>query len=97
MLSTGLRLALPIIAVLMMVDISLALIGRVNAQLQLMTIAFPVKMMVGLSMLGLADAGDANLLRGTFAGTLAPPRLYSVIKSLWRTRVKRPNSQHSSA
>jgi len=52
MFSTGLRLALPIIAILVMVDISLALLGRVNAQLQLLTIAFPIKMMIGLAMLG---------------------------------------------
>lgn len=52
MISTGLRLALPMIAILIMVDISLALLGRVNAQLQLVTIAFPVKMMVGLALLG---------------------------------------------
>jgi len=37
-------------AVLLLVDISLALLGRVNAQLQLLTIAFPVKMMVGLAI-----------------------------------------------
>jgi flagellar biosynthesis protein FliR len=52
MFSTGLRLALPIVAVLVMIDISLALLGRVNAQLQLVTIAFPVKMIVGLALLG---------------------------------------------
>jgi flagellar biosynthetic protein FliR len=52
MFSTGLRLALPIIAILVMVDISLALLGRVNAQLHLITIAFPVKMMIGLAVLG---------------------------------------------
>ena len=52
MFSTGVRLALPVIAVLAMVDISLALLGRVNAQLQLLTIAFPVKMMVALMIFG---------------------------------------------
>jgi flagellar biosynthetic protein FliR len=52
MFSTGFRLALPVIAVLTMVDISLALLGRVNAQLQLLTIAFPVKMIVALMLLG---------------------------------------------
>jgi flagellar biosynthetic protein FliR len=52
MISTGLRLAFPLIAILIMVDISLALLGRVNAQLHLISIAFPVKMMVGLAMLG---------------------------------------------
>jgi flagellar biosynthetic protein FliR len=52
MFTTGLRLALPMIAILVMVDISLALLGRVNSQLQLLMIAFPVKMMIALAMLG---------------------------------------------
>ena len=43
MISTGFRLALPVIAILMMVDISLALLGRINAQLHLATVAFPSK------------------------------------------------------
>jgi len=51
MIGTGLRLALPMIAILAMVDISLALLGRVNAQLHLITIAFPIKMMIGLTLL----------------------------------------------
>ena len=41
MLALALRLALPMIALLAMVDISLGLLGRVNAQLQLLTLAFP--------------------------------------------------------
>ena len=49
--STGLRLALPVMAVMIMVDISLALLGRVNAQLHLITISFPVKIIVGLGLL----------------------------------------------
>jgi flagellar biosynthetic protein FliR len=52
MFSTGVRLAMPVIAVLVMVDISLALLGRVNAQLQLLTIAFPIKMMLALTVFG---------------------------------------------
>ena len=52
MFATGLRLALPLITVLVMVDISLALLGRVNAQLQLLHLAFPIKMMLGLAVLG---------------------------------------------
>lgn len=51
MISTGLRLALPMIAILVMVDVSLALLGRVNSQLQLLMIAFPVKMLIGLGLL----------------------------------------------
>jgi len=34
-----------------MIDISLALLGRVNAQLHLLTLAMPAKMLVGLAML----------------------------------------------
>lgn len=49
--STGLRLVLPILALLVMVDLSLALLGRLNAQMQLITLAFPVKMMVAVALL----------------------------------------------
>jgi flagellar biosynthetic protein FliR len=52
MFSTGLRLALPIIAVMIMIDISIALLGRVNAQLHLTVVAFPVKMLIFLTLLG---------------------------------------------
>ena len=50
--STGLRLALPVIAVMVMIDISLALLGRVNAQLHLTIVAFPVKMLMFLTLVG---------------------------------------------
>ncbi len=49
----GLRLALPIVALLGMVDLSLALLGRINSQLQLITLAFPIKMLSALALLGI--------------------------------------------
>jgi flagellar biosynthetic protein FliR len=49
--STGLRLVLPVVALLVMVDISLALLARLNSQLQLITLAFPIKMLVSLALL----------------------------------------------
>jgi flagellar biosynthetic protein FliR len=49
--SVGARLALPVVALLIMIDVALALLGRLNAQLQLLTLAFPVKMLVALLML----------------------------------------------
>ena len=49
--STGFRLAMPVLALLVMVDVALALLGRLNAQLQLLTLAFPVKMLVAVLML----------------------------------------------
>ncbi len=49
--SIGMRLALPAVALLGMLDLSLALLGRVNSQLQLITLAFPVKMLAALVLL----------------------------------------------
>ena len=51
MFSVGLRLALPVVALLVMVDVSLALLGRINAQLQLLSLAFPAKMLLTLLIL----------------------------------------------
>jgi len=51
MFSVGLRLALPVMALLVLVDLSLALLGRLNAQLQLLTMALPAKLMASLFLL----------------------------------------------
>jgi flagellar biosynthetic protein FliR len=47
----GLGLVLPILALLVMIDLALALLGRLNAQLQVLTLGFPVKMAVSLVVL----------------------------------------------
>jgi flagellar biosynthetic protein FliR len=49
--STGLRLAFPVLALLIMVDIALALLGRINSHLQLLSLAFPIKMLAALAMM----------------------------------------------
>ena len=49
--ATGVRLALPVVALLVMVDVALALVGRLNAQLQLLSLAFPAKMLTALLVL----------------------------------------------
>ena len=49
--TVGLRLALPVIALLLLVDISLALLARINSQLQMLSLAFPAKMLAGLLVL----------------------------------------------
>jgi flagellar biosynthetic protein FliR len=51
LLSIGVRLALPVVAVLVMVDIALALLGRLNTQLHMMSLAFPVKMLAAVLIL----------------------------------------------
>ncbi len=47
----GIRLALPVVALLVMVDVALALLGRINQHLQLLHLAFPAKMLAALLML----------------------------------------------
>ncbi len=47
----GLRIALPITGLLLMVDLALALLGRINSQLQVTLLAFPLKLIIGLLML----------------------------------------------
>ncbi len=54
--SVGVRMALPVAALLVMVDVALALLGRLNQQLQLLSIAFPAKMLTALAVLGLVAA-----------------------------------------
>lgn len=49
----GLRLAFPVIALLLLMDLTLGFLGRVNAQLQLLTLAFPLKIMAALAMFAL--------------------------------------------
>ncbi len=70
----GVRLALPVVALLVMVDIALALLGRLNAQLQLLSLAFPAKMLVALLMLGWMAAAvpaHADASRAATAWTAA--------------------------
>ena len=71
MFSTGIRLALPVVAVLVMVDISLALLGRINAQLQLLTIAFPIKMLLALTIFGWILLLLPGIMRSTMGTTFA--------------------------
>jgi len=75
MFTTGLRLALPVMAVMVMVDLSLALLGRVNAHLQLLTIAFPIKMLLGLGLLAWMAVLLPALLRGATNATFAAARI----------------------
>jgi len=79
MLALATRLALPLISLLILVDVALALLGRINASLQMLTLAFPAKMLISMAVLtvlaGLlpslyenAAAGMVTLLRTTLAG-----------------------------
>ena len=52
MFAVGLRLAFPVVALLLLVDVALALAGRIHSQLQLLSLAFPIKMAATLALLG---------------------------------------------
>jgi flagellar biosynthetic protein FliR len=54
MLSTGVRLALPVVALLMFADLAMALMSRIQAQLQLLSLSFPVKILAALLVLAAA-------------------------------------------
>ena len=59
--SVGVRLALPAIALLGMLDLSLALMGRVNSQLQLISLSFPLKMLASLILLAFTSVLFARM------------------------------------
>ena len=61
--SVGVRLALPVVALLVMVDVALALLGRINAQLQLLSLAFPAKMLTALILLAWISSIFPRILR----------------------------------
>lgn len=61
--SVGVRLALPIVALLVMVDVALALLGRINAQLQLLSLSFPAKMLTTLVLLSWVATMFPRILR----------------------------------
>jgi flagellar biosynthetic protein FliR len=63
MFTTGMRLALPVVALLALADIMLALLGRVHAQLQLLMLAFPVKMLAALVLLATVSSLAVPLFR----------------------------------
>lgn len=70
MLSTAVRLALPVVALLVLVDISLALLGRINSQLQLLSLAFPIKMLVSMALLAALTVAMPALYRDAAEPTL---------------------------
>jgi flagellar biosynthesis protein FliR len=70
MFGVALRLAMPVIGLLLLVDIAFALLGRINAQLQLLTLAFPAKMLAGIGLFAVLAAVLPHLYEGLAAETL---------------------------
>jgi flagellar biosynthetic protein FliR len=65
--TTALRLALPVVALLLLVDIAFALFGKLHSQLQLLSLAFPAKMLATLGMLALLSQVFPDIYEGIAA------------------------------
>lgn len=70
MFTAGLRLAFPVIALLLFIDLSLALLGRLNSQLQLLSLSFPVKMLVSLAVLAMTGSAIPIIYEASAAKNL---------------------------
>jgi flagellar biosynthetic protein FliR len=79
MFAMGLRLAMPVAGFLLLVDIGCAIAGRLSAQLQLLHIAFPAKLLAGLALVALMLVTVPQLLESS-----AEPVLSSVTRLLAR-------------
>jgi flagellar biosynthetic protein FliR len=73
--AVGLRLAMPVMALLLLLDLALALLGRMQQQLQLLSLAFPVKMLAALGLL----TALAPVIARVFEGSAA-----RMVRVLWR-------------
>ena len=71
MFSTAFRLALPVVALLLLVDVTFALFGKLNAQLQLLSLAFPAKMLATLGMLAILSLAYPSVYEGIAAKGVA--------------------------
>jgi flagellar biosynthesis protein FliR len=61
---------MPVIGLLLLIDVALALLGRMQQQLQLLSLAFPIKMLAGLSMLMILAPTLARLFQRSSAHTM---------------------------
>jgi len=65
--SSGLRLAAPVLALLLLADFSLAVLGRLQAQLQLVTLTMPVKLLATLLVLVATMSFQPGFLNASLA------------------------------
>jgi flagellar biosynthetic protein FliR len=74
MLSLGLRFALPVIALLLLIDVAFGLLGRIQQQLQLLSLAFPAKMAAAVALLAILAPTMSRLIEISASHTLATLR-----------------------
>jgi flagellar biosynthesis protein FliR len=78
MFTVGLRLAMPVMGLLLLIDLALALLGRMQQQLNLLSLSFPVKMLAAVAMLVALSPVIARVFEG------AAGRMISVLWSIGR-------------
>jgi flagellar biosynthesis protein FliR len=71
MFTTGLRLAMPVMAMLLLLELALALLGRMQQQLNLLSLSFPVKMLAALAMLVALSPVMARLFESAASRTIS--------------------------
>ena len=64
----GLKIAIPIVLIILITDITLGLISRTVPQLNVMILGLPVKILVGLTIFSMAVPGFIKLMIVTFNG-----------------------------
>lgn len=64
---TGLRLATPVIALLLLADVSLAVLGRLQQQLHLVSLTMPVKLAVSMLLLSATLAFEPGFFESAMA------------------------------
>jgi flagellar biosynthetic protein FliR len=74
---TGIQLAAPVLALLLLLDIAFAVLGRLQTQLQLLSLSFSIKMLVGVAFL----SGILSFFPAVFAKTGAAT-LHTLIRLL---------------
>ncbi len=69
-LVVGVRLAFPSIALLGLIDISLGLVGRINSQLQLLSVSFPLKMLAAFALVAVLASMYPRVIESEAASML---------------------------
>jgi len=68
--TTGLQLAMPVLALVLLLDIAFGVLGRLHSQLQVLSLAFAVKMLVSLAFLASVLAFFPRVFEKVGAATL---------------------------
>lgn len=69
MFTTGMRLAMPVMGSLILVDLAFALLSKVHSQLQLLSFSFAIKMLAGLALIAVTLSACPKLLADAAVST----------------------------